>query len=544
MTMKKKLLTTLSVVLILGLAALGILAYLTDTDSDVNVMTLGNVDIEQYEYQRVVENGEYKTATIDEQKSYVLEDFEQGKALLPSAINTTTWEGWDWDTTPVRMTQVDSYGGMQVFKSASNAQDKFVVVENTGKTDAYVRTLVAIEVGSGNPALIGTSYHQTWTKTDPAVGTVAIDENNYYVYEYVYAGAKNDDDTWLRHANGVLPAGDTAYPNLSQVYIKSAATNEDCAALDGNGNGTLDILVLSQAVQAEGFADAAEALKAGFGEVNEANVEAWFGRDNNKELSVPGTAATAEELVAALKSGENVSLIKDIKDAPVETKAPYGNNYGVALNGGTLNGNGNVLDFDSPSGDNYGVMTSGGTIKNATITGVFRGIMIMNPTEDIYIDNVTIGDEDVCYAINTGEGNGQHDLIVTNSTIKGWSSYGTAVKSVSFTKCTFAQGEYYTNVFGRLVKPYVDTVFDSCEFNSYFYIDLSQLGKDGDGNVLTPDTKIVLKNCTVNGVKLTAENWKTLIAPEDTCSAGQISIEGKDGSYMSESNIFDYVIIK
>ena len=49
MTMKKKLLTTLSVVLILGLAALGILAYLTDSDSDVNVMTLGNVDIEQEE---------------------------------------------------------------------------------------------------------------------------------------------------------------------------------------------------------------------------------------------------------------------------------------------------------------------------------------------------------------------------------------------------------------------------------------------------------------------------------------------------------------
>ena len=49
MTMKKKLLTTLSVVLILGLAALGILAYLTDKDYDTNTMTLGNVDIEQHE---------------------------------------------------------------------------------------------------------------------------------------------------------------------------------------------------------------------------------------------------------------------------------------------------------------------------------------------------------------------------------------------------------------------------------------------------------------------------------------------------------------
>ncbi len=86
MTMKKKLLTTLSVVLILGLAALGILAYLTDTDSDVNVMTLGEVDIEQTEI------------------------FEQGAPLDP---------------------------GVTV--------EKKVTVENVGKSDAYVRTWFALE---------------------------------------------------------------------------------------------------------------------------------------------------------------------------------------------------------------------------------------------------------------------------------------------------------------------------------------------------------------------------------------------------------------
>lgn len=256
-----------------------------------------------------------------------------------------------------------------------------------------------------------------------------------------------------------------------------------------------------------------------------------------------------EDLADALANGDDVVLSQDISDAPVNSVAPYGNYYGVALNGGVLDGNGNTLDFDigelkNGKADNYGIMTSGGTIKNATITGVFRGIMIMNPTEDVIIDNVTIGDEDVCYAINTGEGDGTHKLIVKNSTIKGWSSYGTAVKSVSFTNCTFAQGEYYTDVFGRLVKPYVDTVFDSCEFNSKFYIDLSQLGKDGDGNVLNPDAKIVLKNCTVNGVKLTADNWKELIVSESACGEGQISVELKDGSYLTASNSADYVIIQ
>lgn len=170
--------------------------------------------------------------------------------------------------------------------------------------------------------------------------------------------------------------------------------------------------------------------------------------------------------------------------------------------------------------------------------------MIMYPTEDVIIDRVTIGDKNVCYSISTGEGDGTHNLFVTNSTIKGWSSFGTAIKSASFTNCIFTQGEYYTNVFGRLAKPYMDTLFDRCEFNSKFYIDLSVLTTDGDGKVVNPDAKVVLQNCTGNGVKLTAENWNQLIAPKGSCGEGQISIEGKDGTYMSSTNVFDYVIIK
>lgn len=87
MTSKKKILTTLSVVLILGLAVLGILAYLTDQDGDVNVMTMGEVDIEQTEV------------------------FEQGIDLYPGEVVT-----------------------------------KEVTVKNVGKSDAYVRTWFAFEM--------------------------------------------------------------------------------------------------------------------------------------------------------------------------------------------------------------------------------------------------------------------------------------------------------------------------------------------------------------------------------------------------------------
>ena len=266
-----------------------------------------------------------------------------------------------------------------------------------------------------------------------------------------------------------------------------------------------------------------------------------FDNDYDKDAPIPIPVSNATDLAAMLNVGKNVVMTEDIADASVRTTAPYRNSYGSAQNGGVLDGNGKTLDFEvgptdnNGKRDNYGIMTSGGTIKNVTITGVFRGIMIMDPTEDVYIDNVTIGGhEDMCYGVNTGEGDGTKKVVITNSDLKGWNSFGNTIKSLEFTNCTFGQGKYYDNVNGRLVKPYVDTVFENCEFSSKFYIDLSAFVGE----------KVVLRNCTVNGVKLTAENWTQLIAAEDICAEDQISIEAKDGSYMAAGNSLDYVVIE
>ena len=55
MKLKNILLSGLSLVLVAALAIGGTVAYLQDDDSDVNVMTLGNVKIEQHEYERKVD---------------------------------------------------------------------------------------------------------------------------------------------------------------------------------------------------------------------------------------------------------------------------------------------------------------------------------------------------------------------------------------------------------------------------------------------------------------------------------------------------------
>ena len=272
-------------------------------------------------------------------------------------------------------------------------------------------------------------------------------------------------------------------------------------------------------------------------------VEGYEFVEENGVWVVNYVTTTTAELKAALAEGKDVVLSNDLTDVAVDTKAPYGNWYGIAHNGGVFNGGRYTLDFDKgPKNskgkyDNYGIMTSGGTIKNVAISGVFRGIMIMYPTQDIYVDNVTLNDPDdygVCYTINTGEGDGTHNLYVSNTTLNGWTSIGTAVKETYFTNCTFGQGLYYTDVYGRLVKTYVDTVFENCKFSSKYYIDLSAF----------VGTKVTLKNCTVNGVKITAENWTSLVAPEDTCGEGQISVELKNSTYLTANNVADYIIFE
>jgi len=209
---------------------------------------------------------------------------------------------------------------------------------------------VAIEVGSADPSLISFSNHLTWI--DNQHGVVTIDGNNYFIHEFTYAGAPG-----VRHEGGILPAGETAYPSLSQVYIGSEATNEDCKALDGNGNGTLDILVLSQAVQAAGFADADTALDAAFGDVDAANVAAWFGDEK-----LPTLVTNAAELQAALDSavdGDTIVFADDI-DGDVTATQKANTKITIAGNGKTFAG---VLTVDGKSAT---ILSAGLTVKNLT----------------------------------------------------------------------------------------------------------------------------------------------------------------------------------
>ena len=109
-----------------ALAVGGTMAYLTDTDDDVNVMTIGNVKIQQIEQERV----DPETSGPDA----ALQDFQNDKPLYPAVPEP----GFQWDTNGI-----DFWDPSKI----NNEQDKIVSVKNTGDYDAFVRTVFAFEAG-------------------------------------------------------------------------------------------------------------------------------------------------------------------------------------------------------------------------------------------------------------------------------------------------------------------------------------------------------------------------------------------------------------
>lgn len=465
MKLKNILLSGLSLVLVAALAIGGTVAYLQDDDSDVNVMTLGNVKIEQNEYERVVENGAYKV----ENGSYVLKDFSQAKPLLPCTEldangNPYNHGAGNWDTTKVDMSQVGSQGLQQVFTS-KNAQDKIVTVKNTGKSDAYVRTWIALE-DPFTEGRIGVNVGDT-TKyiQDPAWASVTIDGVQYSVSCFTYKEA--------------LKPGEVSTPSLFQVYLNYKATNEDMELL----GDTYEILAFSQAVQTAGFADAKTALNTAFG-----TNHPWA-----DGVKIPAVIEDDDGLVEALESGKDVVFNDDVKINPAGMSNAYGTTGINVKNGQTIDGNGNTLDIKGAGGTwDSGINTTGGTIKNLTVTGSFRGIFINHNSthyEPVVLENVII--DGTTYTISCDQGMYQ-TLTATNSTFNGWTSFAATLGEATFINCSFGEGNGYA-----YCRPYAPTTFVGCEFEAGYRIDAR--------------AAVTFENCTIGGVALTADNLATLV---------------------------------
>ncbi|MBQ7011648.1 MAG: hypothetical protein IJN63_08070 [Clostridia bacterium] len=336
--MKKSLLKSVALVLasVMVTATLvvgGTVAYLQDTDSDVNVMTVGNVYIEQHEYQRAdgVAYDAGEPGAGNGVKEGALVPFEKGQKLYPAVPKNNAPTDYTAEMDTAKLFFWGDYvysgtagNGLWNDNKLSNVMDKMVFVENTGKSDAFIRTIIAFEcpedITIGEPSqgaeIMINVNAGTYIWED--VGYITVEDVRYLVMTATY---KN-----------VLKPDYQSHPSLLQVVMTHHATNEDMELI----GDSYEILVLSQAVQTAGFADAKTALDTAFGVDNVDNAAKWFKGviDEHSVDTWDGTAdttwydeaatefviSTAEQLAGLSKlvdegktfEGKTVKLVKDI----------------------------------------------------------------------------------------------------------------------------------------------------------------------------------------------------------------------------------------
>ena len=225
--MKKLTTWKLLIVLLAMLVSVsGTIAYLTDSDGDVNVMTLGRVEIDLIEQERTA-NG--------------LDIFHDDKPLIPGVYPDSVVTGKETTFWP---------------DTVHNPVDKIVSITNTGNSDAYVRLWFAFEV-TGEKDFFQNKIHLNCNDQD-------------WTWNFIDSTLEHGGDHFVvataTYKQKLLP-GQSTEESLRQVLLDASATNEDLAALGEK----YSILVVAQGVQAQGFSTSAQALDAGFGAVTLAN---------------------------------------------------------------------------------------------------------------------------------------------------------------------------------------------------------------------------------------------------------------------------------
>lgn len=225
-----------------------------------------------------------------------------------------------------------------------------------------------------------------------------------------------------------------------------------------------------------------------------------------KESILPvGTGADLNTALATANA--NVSLVDYVTTATTIKMAA-----GTSLNG-TMGGMIKLEGTDKDT-DKYALTTKGSSIQDLTINGynernkaneVIRGIMVVDATEDVNLNNVCV--RGFAYALNTsGTFASGLKLNAKHCQLKGWTSFD-QFQSAEFTYCHFTIGNFFdaatiaTNPgWNGCLRPYVTTVLNSCTFEEGFHLMTDKL-----------NGTITLNKCTVNGEVIDKTNIESLL---------------------------------
>ena len=254
--MQKKLFTMAMAIALIAVSIVGMsLAYFTDKDEATNTFTAGGVKIDLIEQQRNEAGTE-------------LEEFEQDQVLMP-IVGSAQGEK-------------DALGQ----PVAANYVDKIVTIENTGKSDAYIRAYFAIpsalddgyetynaganvlHFNFGNKFAedgLTTTYGKEWNwKHDNKWNyfETTIDGVAYNVYYADYHQALAANETTEQFVSGVYL--DKTFDKKGDEYY-AFGEKVDLSDLIQNGELNVKCPVVAVAVQAAGFDNADAAITAAFG---------------------------------------------------------------------------------------------------------------------------------------------------------------------------------------------------------------------------------------------------------------------------------------
>lgn len=256
--MKKRIVTIALVVALVAIAAVGTLAYFTDTDNATNTFTVGNVKIDLIEKERDGNGG--------------TKDFTQGKKLYP-IVGSAQGEK-------------DALG----MPIAKNYVDKMVTIENTGSEKAYIRAYFAIPsalddgyetFNAGLNVLhfnFGNKVENGVVTSTEGVEWIWTHGSKWNYFETTIDGIKYN--VYFADYYQAVDAGATTEQLVQGVYLDKTFDIKDGKCYAFGNEVTLDAgwdwnkvkcPVFAIACQAEGFDNAAAAMDAAFG----ANYNPW-----------------------------------------------------------------------------------------------------------------------------------------------------------------------------------------------------------------------------------------------------------------------------
>ena len=251
--MKKKITAIFLCVALVAIAIVGAsLAYFTDTDSATNTFTVGNVKIKLLESSLHRENaGIANGATSD---SELWSDVPKA-----GSGNTSKYKAGDTFYTDAQIEEnAAEYTCENVPLIPGRSYHKMPYVKNVGSNDAYIRIRVMIPADLDTAVLNSSMYTSSAMDKKEFMamdktGPVVRGDINYNVYTFTRIDS--------------LAPGEMTYWNVwGTIRMDTTVTSAQSEALFGEGGqypgGVFPVLVEADAIQAEGFADAAAAWTA------------------------------------------------------------------------------------------------------------------------------------------------------------------------------------------------------------------------------------------------------------------------------------------